>query len=98
MYKVLTVVCVVAIIALGTSVISAIIQNSTTTRQSDQISSLSRDVATDRHEMSVLRTELHRNQAHQHPKRAAEAHDLRTHRDRKHLTNVGQNARARSAG
>jgi uncharacterized coiled-coil protein SlyX len=69
MYKVLTVVCVLAIIALGTSVISAVIENTTTARQSKQISNLSNQVATDRHEMSQLRAELRNDRDQVHSKR-----------------------------
>jgi hypothetical protein len=77
MYKVLTVVCVIAIIALGTSVISAVIQNSTTARQSKQISSLSTNVAKYRHEVAVLRGDLRHQRAHAHTQHTRGPHSLR---------------------
>jgi hypothetical protein len=61
MRKLLTLVCVMAIIALGTSVISAVIQRSDTANQSKQIAAISNDLASSRHELADLRAELHRH-------------------------------------
>jgi hypothetical protein len=75
MRKLLTLVCVMAIIALGTSVISAVIQRSDTASQSKQIAAISSDLATSRHELADLRAELHsRDRAGEHGHNKAGEH------------------------
>ncbi len=58
MYKVLTVVCVVAFLALGTSVFSAVVQRSDTARQSKQVAAISHELASTRHDLSEFKAEL----------------------------------------
>ena len=58
MYKVLTVVAVLALAALGTSIITAVVTNSTTARQSKQIATLTHIQSVERREISALRSRL----------------------------------------
>jgi Tfp pilus assembly protein PilN len=71
MYKILTVVCVLAIAALGTSVITTVIQRSDVSLQSARITSLSNEQAAERQELAAIQAEL-RTQ----PKKKVAAHKV----------------------
>ena len=58
MYKVLAVVAVLALAALGTSIITALVTNSTTGKQSKQIAALTHIQSVERRELSALRSKL----------------------------------------
>jgi uncharacterized protein HemX len=60
MYKVLGIVCVVAALALGTSVVTAVIQRSDYAKESSQISNLKTEQSDNRRELGMLRSELRR--------------------------------------
>jgi hypothetical protein len=60
MYKVLVVVCVVAAIALGVSVVTAVIQRSDYTRESSQIGTLKTQEEANKRELGMLHAELQR--------------------------------------
>jgi uncharacterized protein HemX len=60
MYKVLGVVCVVAALALGTSVVTAVIQRSDYAKESNQISNLKTEQSASKRELGTLRAELQR--------------------------------------
>lgn len=62
MKKLLVAVSVIAFIALGISVVSALVQNSETARESSQISAMSHDLANSRQEVANLRAELRRDE------------------------------------
>jgi uncharacterized protein HemX len=88
-YKALTVVCVIAIIALGTSVFSAVIQRSETAKQSKQIAAISNDVASSRHELADLRTELHsRETASEHGHGKASEHRPAEREPHRHIKKI----------
>jgi hypothetical protein len=63
MYKVLTVVAVLAIAALCTSIITTVIEHSAATKQSDQIAKLAHTQQAERREISALRSEVRARKA-----------------------------------
>ncbi len=58
MHKILTALAVVALLALGTSIIGTLALHSSVAKQSRQISSLNRAEAADHKEIAALQTEL----------------------------------------
>jgi hypothetical protein len=66
MYRVLTIVATIAVIALATSIITAVVQRSTSVRQSREISSLNHQQATDRKAISGLQQKLHAKRSKHH--------------------------------
>jgi hypothetical protein len=73
MFKILTLVCVLALIALAKSVATAVVQRSDVASESRQINSLSHDELDNRHELSALHAEL---QQLRNKKKTALARDL----------------------
>jgi hypothetical protein len=59
MYKILTALAVVALLALGTSIIASLTLHSSIDKQSRQISALDRAEAADHKEIAVLEGEVH---------------------------------------
>jgi len=59
MYRVLWVVAVIAVVALTTSIITAVLEQSNSGRQSSEISMLDHKEATDHQEIGELSRELH---------------------------------------
>lgn len=58
MYRVLTVVAVVAMLALGTSIVTAVVDHTTMTRQSGQIASLDQEESADHKAIAELRKQM----------------------------------------
>jgi len=65
MYKILTALAVVALLALGTSIIASLTLHSSIDKQSRQIGALDRAEATDHKEIAVLEGEVHATKAKQ---------------------------------
>lgn len=65
MYKILTALAVVALLALGTSIIASLTLHSSIDKQSRQISALDRAEAADHKEIAVLEGEVHTTKAKQ---------------------------------
>lgn len=65
MYKILTALAVVALLALGTSIIASLTLHSSIDKQSRQIGALDRAEAADHKEIAVLQGEVHATKATQ---------------------------------
>lgn len=59
MHKALWAVAVIAALALGSSVVSAVVYRSTAAKEARQIAVLNHELSVDRNELSVLRREIH---------------------------------------
>ena len=58
MYKILTVVCVLALLAIGTSVIATVVQRSDVSRQSQEIARLNHDEVVLNNDITHIQAEL----------------------------------------
>lgn len=67
MYRALTIICVIALLSLGTTIVATIVQHSDLAKESKQISALSQQETSSKHELSVITSELSQNSPRPHP-------------------------------